>query len=155
MAGFIVVVADTSLARLYTLARRNGVLKPARELQNPAAHQRSHDLGTDRPGRTANSSTGVRHALQSRHDLRKEADVRFVGTVVAAVARAAKAPGQPEIVLVAGPRLLGQYRRLLPAAIRERVVSELHGNLAKLPLAELNERVRAALWPAPVVATGR
>jgi protein required for attachment to host cells len=151
MAGFIVVVADTSLARLYTLARRNGVLKPARELQNPAAHQRSHDLGTDRPGRTANSGTGVRHALQSRHDLKKEADVRFAGTVVAAVARAAKAPDQPEIVLVAGPRLLGEYRKLLPATLRARVAAELPGNLAKLPVADLNARVRAALWPAPVM----
>jgi protein required for attachment to host cells len=154
MAGFIVVVADTAVAQLYTLAKRNGLLKAARELQNPAAHQHSRDLGTDRPGRTANSATGVRHALQSRHDLKKEADAKFAATVVAAVARAAKSPDQPEIVLVAGPRLLGQYRKALPATLRDRVAAELPSNLAKLPLAELNARVRAALWPAPVVPGG-
>jgi protein required for attachment to host cells len=52
---------------------------------------------------------------------------------------------------VAGPRLLGEYRKLLPATLRARVAAELPSNLAKLPVADLNARVRAALWPAPVM----
>jgi protein required for attachment to host cells len=150
MAGFLVVVADSSVARLYTMATRSGVLKPGPELHNPTAHQRTRDLGTDRPARAINAASGVRHALESHQDLKRAADARFAKQVVKTVAQAAKGPGEPDIVLVAGARLLSQYRQLLPAALRARVVAQLPRNLAKTPLPDLTERVRGTLRPAPV-----
>jgi protein required for attachment to host cells len=152
MPGFVVVVADSSVARLYTMATRAGVLKPGPELHNPAAHQRSRDLGADRPARAVNAASGVRHALESHQDLKQAADEQFARKVVAAVARAARDPGKPGIVLVVGARLLGQYRKLLPAELRARVAAEVPRSLTKAELAEVTERVRGALRPAPVTA---
>lgn len=152
MAGFVVVVADSSVARLYTMATRAGVLKLAQELHNPAAHLRTRDLGADRPARAVNASSGVRHALASHQDLKQAADAKFAKRVMAAVAKAAKGPGEPDLVLVGGARLLSQYRQLLPAALRARIAAQVPRNLVKAPLADVTERVRGALWPAPVSA---
>lgn len=152
MAGFIVVVADSSVARLYTMATRAGVLKPAQELHNPTAHQRTRDLGADRPARAVNASSGVRHALESHQDLKRAADEKFAKQVMATVAKAAKGPGEPDIVLVGSARLLSQYRQLLPAALRARIAAQVPRNLAKAALADVTERVRGALRPAPVAA---
>lgn len=152
MAGFVVVVADASVARLYMLATRTGVLEPAGELHNPAAHQRTRDLGADRPARAVNPTSGVRHALESHQDLKQAANDRFARQVMAAVAQAAQGPTGPDIVLVAGARLLSQYRRLLPPALRSRIAAQVPRNLAKTTLADVTVRVREALRPAPVTA---
>ena len=75
--------------------------------------------------------------------------------VVAALEADATSSGGAPIVLVAAPRLLGTYRRQLPASLKERVAVEIRRDLTKLPVLELNKLVREAVATLPIAVTAR
>ena len=87
--------------------------------------------------------------------LRRGPAGRVVREVIAALETDAGANGGAPIVLVAAPRLLGTYRRLLPAGLKERVAVEIRLDLTKLPVPELNKRVREAVMALPIAVTSR
>lgn len=153
MTAFRILVADKVKAQLYDLPSRRGSLKALQSFVNPTGMQPERGLGSSRPGRVTSGTGGGRHAFQPRHGIKEHAEEVFVRDVVAALAADAPASGGAPIVLVAAPRLLGAYRRLLPEAVRERVVLEVKLDLTKLPAIELNKRVREAIAELPLSAT--
>ena len=155
MAGIRVLVADNSQADLYELPTRRSALKPVRSLVNPEGHKTERALGTSRPGRVANRAAGVRQAYEPKHGLKEHAEEVFVRRVVGALSKDPETRRGAPVVLVAAPKLLGLYRRHLPAAIRECVVLEIRRDLVRLTPAELTERVRAAVMELPPSAIAR
>jgi protein required for attachment to host cells len=149
MSGIRVLVAGKSQAQLYELGSRRGILKALQSFVNPAAHQPERALGSARPGRVTNPRGGVRHSYQQEVGLKEKAEESFVRYISSALAADARAADGAPIILVAAPRLLGRFRRHLPAAVRARIASEIRHDLVKLPAAELNKRVRAALLELP------
>ena len=155
MTEFRVLVADKVRAQLYELPSRRSALKALQCFVNPAGQQPERALGTSRPGRVVSGTSGVRHAYQAKHGLKEHAEEVFVRQIGSALAKDAKASGGGPIVLIAAPRLLGVYRKHLPAAVRDRIALELKLDLTKLPVAELNQRVREALQELPLSVIAR
>ncbi len=52
------------------------------------------------------------------------------------------------LILVASPRLLSEFRVLLPKALQKKVLVEYSRNLARLPLTTLNIRLRPSVLSA-------
>lgn len=155
MTEFRVLVADKVKAQLYELPSRRSTLKSVQCFVNPAGQQRERALGSGRPGRVVSGTSGIRHAYQAKHGIKEHAEEVFVRQIASALATDAKMkPGAP-IVLIAAPRLLGVYRRLLPTAVRDRIALEIKLDLTKLPVAELNKRVREALTALPLSVIAR
>ena len=79
------VVADGGRARL--VQKRNGenAFDTHRELVSAEIHSHTHELGTDRPGRTHESAMSARHAMQPREDLHRADKRNFVHEVAAAL----------------------------------------------------------------------
>jgi protein required for attachment to host cells len=148
MAGFRVLVADKVKAQLYAMPTRRSSLKSLECFVNPAGRQPERALGSGRPGRVTSGTGGGRHTFEARHTIKEHAGEVFVKQVAAAVAADARRNGEAGVVLVAAPRLLGAYRRQLPAAVRDRIVAEVRLDLTKLPPIELNKRVREAVASA-------
>jgi len=155
MTAFRVLVADKVKAQLYDLPSRRGSLKALQSFVNPAGMQPERALGSGRPGRVTSGTGGGRHAFQPKHGIKEHAEEVFVRQVVAALEADASASGDAPIVLVAASRLLGTYRRQLPASLRERVAVEIKLDLTKLPVLELNKRVREAVSALPIAVTSR
>ena len=155
MTAFRVLVADKVKAQLYELPSRRGSLKALQSFVNPAGMQPERALGTSRPGRVTSGTGGGRHAFQPKHSIKEHAEEVFVRLVIAALETDAAASGGAPIVLVAAPRLLGAYRRHLPASLKERVAVEVRLDLTKLPVPELNKRVREAVKVLPLAVTSR
>jgi len=155
MTAFRVLVADKVKAQLYELASRRGSLKALQSFVNPAGMQPERALGSSRPGRVTSGTGGGRHAYQAKHGIKEHAEEVFVRAVIAALDADSAASGGAPIVLVAAPRLLGTYRRHLPASLKERVVVEVKLDLTKLPAKELNQRVREAIMTLPMAVTAR
>jgi protein required for attachment to host cells len=146
-----VVVADQSEARIYLL--RGAAMRLAARLENEAAHLHDRDLKSDRPGRVFDRAPTLRgrrgavghHATGGERKPRRQVELAFARSVAAAAATTRRSASFDRLVLVAGPRFLGQLRRTLAAPLRTRVVAELAKDWVHLPAATLRARVASAV----------
>jgi len=140
------VLADGAKARI--LQRRAGeprnfeviVSEESMDAQSP-----SHELATDRPGRSYESATPSRHAVQWKTDPQEAAKLRFEQKVADLVNRAAAEGLFDGLVLVAPPRVLGSIRRELSVQAREHLILEEDKDLLGLPESLLANRLAALL----------
>lgn len=129
----LIVVADRMEARLYGTEESDGVkrLVALAHLRHPTGRLRPRQIASDRAGRVfARARGGAGPASTRRGGTEGEADPReadlerFVRSLLALVALEQRRLGAG-VVLVAGPRLLGVMRSLLPAALAHAVTREV------------------------------
>ncbi|HEY7740634.1 MAG TPA: host attachment protein [Steroidobacteraceae bacterium] len=145
-----VVVADQAEARIYLM--RGASLRLAAALENPSAHLHDRDLKSDRPGRVFDRAPPARgrrgavghHSTGGERKPRRQLAAEFARSIATAAAANRRESGFDRLVLVAGPRLLGQLRRALPAGLRTRVAAEVAKDWVHLPAATLRVRVTSA-----------
>ena len=141
---FCVVAADGAHARILTLDAANvhdastAPLVEVADLSNPARRAKDSELFSDtRPGLRRESGQGVRHAVDDRRDSqRQEGDRRFADMVAAEAEQVWSSHPACHLVVVAGPRMLGNLR---PAIARRRNGTPL----------EVRELDRELSWMSP------
>jgi protein required for attachment to host cells len=136
-----IVIVDGEHARFVQPGADN-VLRTTNSLDSASAHLRSRDIGTDRPGRSLESSGGTHHAVGERHDLHAMEKERFVRLIGEQLNTAAARGEFDELVLIAPPRALSELRDALDAAARPKLVGTLEKDLVKTPDHELLPHVR-------------
>lgn len=129
----LIVVADRTEARLYSTDEMDGVkrLVELAHLSHPSGRLRPREIASDRAGRVfARAKTGQGPASTRRGGTDGEADPReadlerFVRNLLALVTVEQRRL-KGGVVLVAGPRLLGVMRGLLPAALARAVTRQV------------------------------
>jgi protein required for attachment to host cells len=140
------VLADGAQARI--LQRRSaeprGFTVIVHEM-SPEAQLSSHELATDRPGRSYESASPSRHAVDWKTDPHEAAKAQFERKVADLVNRAAEEGLFDALVMVAPPRVLGAMRKALSEQAKERLVLEEGKDLLKLPEHALTVRLSALL----------
>ena len=147
-----IVVADGEHAR-FVEPDADNTLRTVGSLDTASAHQRSRDIGTDRPGRAFESAAGAHHAVGQRHDLHAMEKQRFVQFVGEQINAAAGRDEFDELLLVAPPRALHELCDGLDPAARAKLVGTLEKDLVKTPDHELWPHVHEWVSPArrPVI----
>ena len=147
-----IVIADGEHAR-FVQPDANNTLRTIGSLDSAAAHLRSRDIGTDRPGRSFESAGGAHHAVGPRHDLHTLEKERFVRLIAEQINAAAENDEFDELLLVAPPRALQELHAALDAGARARLIGSLERDLAKTPDHELWPHLREWISPArrPIV----
>lgn len=135
------VVADASRAEALVKRRGESGYDTVRTWENPDAHRRDAELGEDRPGRAFDSLGPQRSAMEPRETPKEAAKKDFARDLVAALDAAVASGEADAIVLVAAPRLLGEIRAKLPAALAERVRETVAKDYTQLPRAALFARL--------------
>lgn len=130
-----IVVADGGHARFVHPAADNA-LHTTEALDSTSLHKRTHDLVSDRPGRTAESATTARHAVSSRTDPHEREKVRFAEAVVDVINTSGTFDA---LVLVAPADTLAVLEAGLDTTTRAKLRGTLAKDLAKVP--------DDALWP--------
>ena len=105
---------------------------------------RTHDQGTDEPGRGfARANTSRRSAMEPTdwHDIQKH---RFAQKVAAALDRLVREGAVRALVIVAPPRTLVDLRKALDPTVRERVLLEINKDLTKLPVWQIEQHITSA-----------
>ena len=105
---------------------------------------RTHDQGTDEPGRGfARAKTSRRSAMEPTdwHDIQKH---RFAQKVAAALDRLVREGAVRALVSVAPPRTLVDLRKSLDPTVRERVLFEINKDLTKLPVWQIEQHITSA-----------
>jgi protein required for attachment to host cells len=103
------------------------------EQTNPATREQ----GTDRPGRTNDSST--HKSSMENTDWHQIAEDRFVHEIAQMLTTAFQRNEFDALVIAAPPTALGEMRKALPDQIRNHVLSEINKDFTHLPLQELEE----------------
>jgi protein required for attachment to host cells len=96
----------------------------------------THAQGTDRPGRSHDSTSPGRSAMEQT-DWHQRAEADFVKTVAGKLDDLCKTEDVRSLVLVAAPRALADMRAALTPAVRERTVTEVDKDLTNHPLPDV------------------
>ncbi|MGG5890083.1 host attachment protein [Falsiroseomonas sp. HC035] len=138
------VIADAQHCRVFARAAPAGrwdeLAERAIEISNP----RSHERGTDQPGRVQESATAAHHAIEPRSDPHREAKRAFARQLAERLETAATEGSFGRLTLVAPPPFLGDLRAALLDRARARVVASLDKDLTRLPQAEIVEQLEFA-----------
>jgi len=131
------VVTDGGHARILQRRDAQGAFDTLREIVSSDIHRHSHELGTERPGRTHESGTVVRHALQPREDLHQAEKRKFVEEVARALNEANARDEFDRLILVAPAHALNELKHALDAPSQRKVDAQLQKDLTNVPNAEL------------------
>jgi protein required for attachment to host cells len=137
------VIADGGRARIVEPREERSLFRTLREIESVDIHHRSHDIGSDRPGRAQESATTGGHAVEPREDIHKAAKQDFARQVADILNTGAARDEFDRLVLVAPAMILNEIRSHLDATTAPRVTAELQRDLTKVPDAELKEHLEA------------
>lgn len=145
-----IVVADAAKALFYAPSDDVSMLYPVGPAIaiSPVARLRSRQLKSDRPGRSVSSSrTGLRHAIEPKHDHHKMEKHRFTEAVSKHLEGALGRRAFEGLIIVAPRRSLGELRSLLPDQVRARVQAEIAKDLTGQSPDKLWEQIAETVTP--------
>ncbi len=131
------VLADGSRARIFEKRPGGPGYSIIAEYHSAEAQRPTRDLGADRPGRTQESATTGRHALEPREDWHRAAKADFAREVATHLNEACGSQAFDSLVLYALPHVLTSLHEALDNGARQRIKAEVAKDLTKLPVAEL------------------
>jgi protein required for attachment to host cells len=135
-AKILYVIADGGRAR-FVERDEEGAFRTIASFVSSEIHERSHDLGLDRPARVKESANSARHAIQPRRDLHSAAKEDFVKHVAGEIDGEHGRGRFDKLVLVAPPRVLTELKEKLSKAMAKLVADGLQKDLTKVPDHEL------------------
>jgi protein required for attachment to host cells len=145
--NLMIVIADGEHVRFMRPAADNALHRET-TFDSITAHERSADLGSDRPGASVHTGSIAHHALSPRHDPHTLEKEKFAHEIARQLNTAAAGDVFDELVLVAPPHVLNAIRGALNTATGARVIGTLPKDLVNTPDDELWPHVRE--WVRPV-----
>lgn len=132
-----IVIADGAHARILSHLDATSILELVAQLESPRARAHSSELGTDRPGRVAESSTTTRHAVEPRTDPHQEQKRRFAGEIGKFLIAADVEQRFDNLVLVAPPKTLNELFDQLKTPTQAKVTGKYPLDLTWVPAHDL------------------
>jgi protein required for attachment to host cells len=130
-----VVVADG--ARAFIVANRGPGTGLAPVLSKEHEVPLAHELGTDKPGRSFNSThSGTRHAMETV-DWHRYEEQKFAHEMAKLLDDARTRNAFQHLVLVAPPKTLGELRAKLDKHTQALIAGEIGKDLTRSPIEEL------------------
>jgi protein required for attachment to host cells len=104
---------------------------------------KTHEQGTDAPGRSFNSVGNARSAVEQTdwHDL---AEREFLTELAKRLEKAVEAKEAKSIIVVAPPRALGVLREAYSGQLKSAVREEVAKDYVKMPVPEIEKHLTAA-----------
>jgi protein required for attachment to host cells len=129
-----IVVADGSQAKVFALGK-GGTVELLHETARP--HPPSRDLVSDRPGRTFDSAGAGRHAKEPTSDAHDRAEADFIGTVADHLKAAHENREFDQLVVIAAPQALGDWRTVCSGPLKQSVTREIPKDATNIPVPEI------------------
>ena len=101
---------------------------------------RTHELGTDAPGRSFSSVGNGRSAMEQT-DWHAQEEEKFLRKVAGHLDAAVKAGEAKSLILVAPPRALGVLRQAYSHNLRDALRAEIDKDFVKLPVHEIEKHL--------------
>lgn len=108
-------------------------------------HSATHDLVSDREGRSFSSHGFGRSALEPHSDPHRELKRTFAQQMADMLAHGLEQHAYDRLIMVAPPVTLGDLRAALPDSVRAKVAGEVGHDLTKTPNNELAAHLKDVL----------
>jgi protein required for attachment to host cells len=138
--GMWVVVCDGAKALVLenTGNRKTPTLKAREVYEQDDA--KTHEMGTDKPGRSFGSVGNVRSAMEQT-DWHDQAEQRFLVKLAARLDKAVLGGETPSLIVVAPPRATGVLRRAYSSHVRQAIRAEVEKDYVKMPIDEITRHL--------------
>ncbi len=101
---------------------------------------RTHEQGTDAPGRSVNSVDARRSAMEQT-DWHDQAEHRFLQNLAGHLDAAVNSGQAKSLIVVAPPRALGVLRKAYSHNLRSALRAEIDKDLVKLPVHQIEQHL--------------
>jgi protein required for attachment to host cells len=103
---------------------------------------KTHEQGTDAPGRSVNSVGSSRSAMEQT-DWHDQAEQKFLTDLADRLDAAVTAGETKSLIIVAPPRALGMLRQAYPNGLRDAVKVEIGKDYVRMPVHEIEKQLAA------------
>ena len=103
---------------------------------------KTHEQGTDAPGRSVNSVGSYRSAMEQT-DWHEQDEQRFLTDLAKRLDAAVAKDETRSIIVVAPPRALGVLRQAYTHSLRDAVKAEIDKDFVRLPVHEIEKKLAA------------
>ena len=104
--------------------------------------QKTHEQGTDAPGRSINSN-GSRRSAMEQTDWHDQAEQRFLIDLAKRLDSAIATDEAKSLIVIAPPRALGVLRQAYTGAVRDAVRAEIDKDYVKMPVHQIERHLAA------------
>lgn len=150
MAIIWVVVAESSRARIFSLAKVKGPMDEILTLDNPDSRAHEQQLTSDLPGRAFDSVGQGRHAIGTSVEPKQQETMAFAKQIAEHLDAHRKSGDYGKLVIFAAPAFLGLLRERMNDQTNKLVVFESNKNLAQLSVDKIREHIPV---PLPILPT--
>jgi protein required for attachment to host cells len=140
-----VLIADGARARIL---ENDGPGKGLHEVEGAVFHgdhEATHEIMSDREGRSHSSVGPGRSAIEAHSDPHRELKKKFAHRLAEALAQGLQRKAYDRLVIVAAPSALGDLRAALSEQVRAKVAGEVAKDLTKTPDGEVASHLQHVL----------
>lgn len=148
-----ILIADGALARILENSGPEHSLIAVDGMEFSADHSATHDLVSDRQGRSFSSHGYGRSAIEAHSDPHRELKTHFAHHLANVLAHELQQGRYQRLILVAAPVTLGDLRTAISSHVHATVIGEIAHDLTKIPNHEIPEHLKHLLF-APSAVTG-
>ena len=132
-----ILIADGARARILENSGPDHRLIAVDGLEFNGDHSATHELVTDRQGRSFSSHGPGRSAIEARSDPHRELKTKFAEHLAEILDRELAQGRFHRLILVAAPATLGDLRHAISPHVHKTIVGELASDLTKTPNSEI------------------
>ena len=141
MMKSVIVVADSTCARIFSSDSARPALTEIETLMNPRGRLHEREITSDLPGKNKGHGGAGGHAFESRTAPKRHELNEFAKVVGEYINAAQKTNSFSNLLLIAEPSFLGELRTQLSNASTGKVVFELNKNLTHKSPAEISQHL--------------
>lgn len=145
MKPMMIVVADSSRARIFTADPSHSELNEIETMAHPEGRSHEQDLVSDMPGKESGKGGGGAHAYEEKIEPKKQEMIAFAKRIADYLDDARKANKLNKLLIVAAPAFLGELRTHLSVETREKIAFELDKNLAQHDVVDIRDHLSTFL----------
>ncbi len=150
-----IVVADGGNARVLAVSEDRSRIEVMREMTSANLHLKTHDLISDRAGRSFESASPTRHAIAPRHDPHVEQKHHFIQALADVLGEDDRAGLFDQLILIVTPAQAKVLQEGLDPQTRVKVRETITKDLTKESPNHVWERlIEAGLMPPRAGAPG-
>jgi len=146
MPNFYVVVADSAIAKLFSVAGKTGELVLVENLVSPDARVHNRELLSDKPGRVFDIKGEGRHSTDSDRSPKQQISIRFASEVADRIERDFREKRFDQLYLIAEPQFLGLLKKSIAHEIENVISESIPKNLTRHDLESIREVLPQRLW---------
>ena len=132
-----VLIADGARARILGHLGPGHGLTALDGLTFNGDHSATHDLVSDRQGRSFSSVGPGRSAIEAHTDPHRDLKTKFAKRLAEVLTNGLEQNAYDRLVIVAAPATLGDLRAAITDRVRSKVVGEVAQDLTKIPNGEV------------------